>query len=100
MVLPSAEMARPWFSCEKMLDFAPGGVNNQSPRWRTEIPPGRPRANRVGVSYRLGHKGSMRSDTEACPAIVLQSEGRDASVAILLLNNKEVAGFVELYRSW
>jgi hypothetical protein len=42
----------------------------------------------------------MRSDTEACPAIVLESEGRDASVAVLLLNNKEVASFVELYRSW
>ena len=98
MVLPSAEMARPWFSYEKVLDFVPGGVNNQSPRWRVEVPGGA--KSRVGVSYRLGHKGSMRSDTEACPAIVLQSEGRDASVAILLLNNKEIAGFVELYRSW
>jgi len=96
MVLPSAETARPWFSYEKVLDFILGGVNNQSQRWRAEVR----RVNRVGVSYRLGHKGSMRSDTEACPAIILQSEGRDASVAIILLNNKEIAGFVELYRSW
>jgi hypothetical protein len=42
----------------------------------------------------------MRSDTEACSAIILQSEGRDASTAITLLHNKEVASFVELYRPW
>jgi hypothetical protein len=40
MVLPSAEMARPWFSYEKVLDLVPGGVNNQSPRWRAEVPGG------------------------------------------------------------
>jgi hypothetical protein len=70
MVLPSAEMARPWFSCEKVLDYVPGEVNNQSPRWMVEVSRGA-RASRIGVSYRLGHEGSMGSDTEACPAIVL-----------------------------
>jgi hypothetical protein len=70
MVLPSAEMARPWFNCEKVLDYVPRGVNSQSPRWMAEVSWGA-RANRIGTSYRLGHEGSMRSDTEACPAVVL-----------------------------
>jgi hypothetical protein len=74
MVLPSLEMARPWFNYEKVLDIVPRGVNNLSPRWMVEVFWGVVRAKRVGVSYRLGYEGSMRSDTEACPAIVLQSE--------------------------
>jgi hypothetical protein len=43
MVLPSAEMARPWFSCEKVLDYVPGEVNNQSPRWMVEVSRGQGR---------------------------------------------------------
>jgi hypothetical protein len=37
MVLPSAEMARPWLNCEKVLDYVPRVVNSQSPRWMAEV---------------------------------------------------------------